>query len=73
MKKIQQTLKKLWEDESGQGTLEYILLAAIIGAIAFAFRKPIMNVIKTNTEEMGEKLKEAIGAISYEDTSISSS
>ena len=59
-KSIQNTLKNIWKDESGQGATEYILMLVVVVAIAFAFRKPIINIIETQTGEAGKKLGTAI-------------
>ena len=49
LKTIKNTLKNIWKDESGQGATEYILMLVVVVAIAFAFRKPILNIItRTN-------------------------
>jgi Flp pilus assembly pilin Flp len=37
MKKLKNFAKKLWKDESGQGTAEYILLIAIICGVLIMF------------------------------------
>ena len=60
MKKIQQTLKNLWQDESGQGTLEYILLAVVMGVIVFVFKDNIKDFIQGQTEDMNSKLTAAM-------------
>ena len=36
----------------GQGTMEYVILAAIVLAILIAFRGPIMNAIGTKTTQV---------------------
>jgi hypothetical protein len=36
-------LKKLWQDEDGLGTLEILLIVAVLVAIAIIFRKWIVH------------------------------
>ncbi len=63
MKNIKKTLKHLWQDESGQGAMEYILLAVVIGVIVIAFKDKIVGIIEKQTEGMGGKLQKAMGNI----------
>ena len=47
-------LKKLWNDEEGIGTLEILLIIAVLVAIAVVFRKQIIkwvNAIFTETDK----------------------
>jgi Flp pilus assembly pilin Flp len=46
MKMIQKKLIQFWEDEEGIGTLEILLIIAVIVIIAIAFRKWIMKWVK---------------------------
>lgn len=39
-------IRRLWQDESAQGTSEYILLLVAIIAVAALFRKQIMSVVE---------------------------
>ncbi len=55
MDKIRRFLKKMWKEEEGIGTLEIILIIAIIVIIAIAFRKWIIQWVQklldtSNTE-----------------------
>jgi Flp pilus assembly pilin Flp len=43
MKMILQKLKGFWQDEDGIGTLEILLIIAVIVIIAIAFRKWIIH------------------------------
>jgi Flp pilus assembly pilin Flp len=43
MNKVRAMLKKLWQDEDGLGTLEILLIVAVLVAIAIIFRKWIVN------------------------------
>ncbi len=38
-------LKKLWNDEAGQGTAEYVLLLVLVVAVVVAFGKPLKDAI----------------------------
>lgn len=46
MKGVKSFLKKLWLDESGQGSTEYILVLAMLVAIIIMFRKTITEKVK---------------------------
>ena len=61
MKQIKHTLKRLWQDESGQGATEYILILVVVAVIVMVFRDKIKTVIGTQTEAVGDKLGGAIG------------
>jgi hypothetical protein len=55
MKRIQMGLKKLWQEEDGLGTLEILLIVAVLVAIAIIFRKWIVHwfndlIGKANTD-----------------------
>ena len=61
MKKAKQILKRLWEDESGQGTTEYILMLVVVVGIVIALKGKI-------TEAIGDKvegLKSALGDVTH--------
>jgi len=51
MKKIVNTLKSLWKDESAQGATEYILLLVAVVAVAFMFGPRLKDMV---TAKMGE-------------------
>lgn len=57
MNKLKNFLRTLWNDESGQGTAEYVLLIAIVVGLIVIFKKRIMEV-------MGGKIEEVMGGIS---------
>ena len=50
--------RKLWQDESGQGATEYILILVVVAVIVMAFKERIVGIIKGKTDEMGGKLGE---------------
>jgi len=60
MKHIKTRLQRLWADESGQGTMEYLLMLTVVVVIIIAFKEPIKNIIADRTKEMGEQLKGAM-------------
>ena len=64
MNKIKNTLKRVWNDESGQGATEYILILVVVSVLVIAFRGKIVTIIENRTEDVGGKLGEAIGKIS---------
>ena len=61
MKKIKNTLKQLWQDESGQGATEYILILVVVAVIVMVFRDNIKTIIGRETNAVGSKLGGAIG------------
>ena len=64
MNKIKKTLKQLWDDESGQGATEYILILVVVAVIVMVFKDKIRDIIANRTEEVGGKLGDAIGNLS---------
>ncbi len=62
MKKAKQLLKDIWNDESGQGATEYILLIVVVIAAVAAFKDPIITAIK---DKMGD-IESQIGSFSGE-------
>ena len=48
--------KKLWQDESGQGATEYILILVVVAVIVMVFKDEIQKIIQSRTVQMGEKL-----------------
>ena len=56
MKKTASLLKRLWNDESGQGTAEYILLLVAIVGVAFLFKKQIMEMVSGRLSEVSGAL-----------------
>lgn len=63
MDKIKKTLKQLWQDESGQGATEYILILVVVAGIVFAFKDQILEIIRDRTSEVGDKLEGAVGTL----------
>lgn len=50
---LKKTLKTLWNDESGQGATEYILLLVVVVGIAMIFKEEIMDVVDTKVDQLG--------------------
>jgi Flp pilus assembly pilin Flp len=46
MKHATALAKKLWNDESGQGATEYILLLVVVVGLAVLFKGQIMTIVK---------------------------
>lgn len=51
VKKTTAVLKSLWNDESGQGATEYILLLVVVVGLALMFKDKIRAIVD---EKMGE-------------------
>lgn len=58
MSLIQRKWSRLWQDEEGMGTLEIILIIAVIVIIAVAFRKWIISWIQRLLDNSNSKMKE---------------
>ena len=58
MKKTKKLLKDIWNDESGQGATEYILLVVVLVAAVLAFKQPITDALNDQvakfTDLMGQ-------------------
>ena len=57
MKKIKKVAIKLWQDESGQGTAEYVLILVAIVAIGMMFKKQIVEVVRNKMTDVGGKIQ----------------
>ena len=64
MNKIKNTLKRLWQDESGQGATEYILILVVVAVIVMVFKDTIKDIIAKRTKDVGGKLGDAIDTLS---------
>jgi Flp pilus assembly pilin Flp len=54
---IRQKLQQFWNEEDGIGTLEILLIIAVIVIIAIAFRKWIMKWVKQLFEGTDKEMK----------------
>ncbi len=52
MKKLNNFVKKLWNDESGQGMAEYVLLIVVVLTVAFMFKDRIKNMVGSKLDEV---------------------
>lgn len=57
MNKINGFLKRLWNDESGQGSTEYILVLALVVAIIVIFKDTIKKKVTILVESVMDKVK----------------
>ena len=57
MKKIKSIALKLWQDESGQGTAEYVLILVGIVAVGMLFRKEIVKIVESKIAEIGSRIQ----------------
>ncbi|MEZ0393089.1 MAG: Flp1 family type IVb pilin [Pseudobdellovibrionaceae bacterium] len=52
MKKLKNFAKTLWQDESGQGTAEYVLLIAIVVGLVIMFKDKIKGLVSGKLGEI---------------------
>ena len=57
--RIQASLKKFKNDESGQGSAEYILLIALVVAVVMMFGPRIRTAIQAQTEKVEGEIQNA--------------
>lgn len=55
MTNIVGSMKGFWKDEEGLGTLEMILIIAVLIAVVMVFREEIVNVVRALITTAGEK------------------
>ena len=60
MDKINKALKRLWQDESGQGAMEYILILVVVGTIVFVFKDKIVGIIAGKNHRYGHCVGKAL-------------
>lgn len=56
MRTINNIAKKLWNDESGQGATEYILLLVVVVGLAMVFKSKIMEMVNGKLGELGTNI-----------------
>jgi len=56
MQNIKNEVKNFWNDEEGLGTLEIILIAAVLVAVALLFRDRITTWVKTLLDNIGGEI-----------------
>lgn len=64
-------IKKFWNDEDGLGTLEILLIIAVLVIAAIAFRKWIMNWLKSLFDSADAEIKSQSGSINTDAGTIS--
>ena len=47
---------RLWRDESGQGTAEYVLILVGVVGLAIMFRNKIGQIVSTKMGQIGDKI-----------------
>lgn len=55
---IAEGVRGLWKDEEGLGTLEMILIIAVLIAVVLVFREEIVKVVKSLISTAGDKSQE---------------
>lgn len=56
MLKIKNAVRNMWNDESAQGTSEYILVLVVVIAVAFIFKDKITQIVTDKMGEIGGKI-----------------
>lgn len=56
MKTLTTEFKQLWNDESGQGATEYILLLVVVVALAMMFKDSIKSALSSKLEELSKSI-----------------
>lgn len=56
MKKLNNFVKALWKDESGQGMAEYVLLIVVVLSVAFLFKDKIKGMVDKKLGEVGSSM-----------------
>ncbi len=51
-KKLKTKALELWQDESGQGTAEYVLILVGVVAVALIFRNRIGDIVRKQLEKV---------------------
>ncbi len=57
---VRQKLNRFWSDESGQTTTEYMLILAVVFAIAMKFKSTIVNQIQGRMDRMGGQMDQLL-------------
>jgi Flp pilus assembly pilin Flp len=55
---VMESVKGFWRDEEGLGTLEMILIIAVLIAVVLVFREEIVKVVKALISTAGDKSQE---------------
>jgi Flp pilus assembly pilin Flp len=57
MKKLTNTIRAIWQDESAQGATEYILLLVVVVGIAMIFGPKIKGIVTEKMTELDGSIK----------------
>lgn len=60
MNKMTILLKRLWNDDRGQSTTEYILILAVVVIIATKFKKVFGTQLEKAVDQLGGKIDEGL-------------
>lgn len=60
---MKDAVKQFWEEEDGLGTLEILMIVAVLVAIAVVFRKWIINWINSLFEQTQSELDKNTGTL----------
>jgi Flp pilus assembly pilin Flp len=71
MSLLKQSIRKFWKDEDGLGTLEILLIVAVLVIIAVAFRKWIMKWVLEMFNATQTQVTDQSTSITTDATSIS--
>ncbi|MDQ1909219.1 Flp1 family type IVb pilin [Paenibacillus sp. GD4] len=71
MQWMQLSWKRFWKEEDGLGTLEILLIVAVLLIIAIAFRKWIMKWVKALFDSADAQVTNQTGTVGTDATSIS--
>ncbi|WP_282935447.1 Flp1 family type IVb pilin [Paenibacillus sp. RC67] len=71
MNGVGQGIRRFWEEEDGLGTLEILLILAVLVIIAIAFRKWIMQWVKSLFDSADAQIKDQSGKIKSDADTIS--
>ncbi|WP_151732993.1 Flp1 family type IVb pilin [Paenibacillus tengchongensis] len=55
---IKESAVRLWKEEEGLGTLEMIMIIAVLIAVVLVFREEIVKVVKSLISTAGSKSQE---------------
>ncbi|WP_019534124.1 Flp1 family type IVb pilin [Paenibacillus ginsengihumi] len=69
--RLQESWKRFWHEEDGLGTLEILLIVAVLVIIAIAFRKWIMKWVGDLFKSADTEITNQSGSISDDASSIS--
>ena len=57
MKKVKSMALKLWRDESGQGTAEYVLILVAVVTVGYLFRDQIKGILSKKLGTIGTEVQ----------------